>query len=287
MSMIAVFPGQGAAIGRHGPGPGRRLSGSAGRVRGGRRRPGRAVVGDHLRRPGRAADPDRQRPAGTDGDIARGRAGAGGATGRSSPTMVASSPATAWANIRPWLPRVRYRYRRCRRLLRLRGQAMQDAVAPGDGAMAAILGTDVPTVERWSSRCRGAGRGLRARQRQWRRPTGHLRQRGRGRAGRGAGQGARRPAQRHAAGLRTLSLRADAAGGRSAGRGDRGAGTFAAAGRAADRQCHRRAGDGSLATIRRPAGPAGDRPGCAGGRAWRPWRGWASTPCSSSEPARC
>jgi [acyl-carrier-protein] S-malonyltransferase len=33
------------------------------------------------------------------------------------------------------------------RLLRLRGQAMQDAVAPGAGAMAAILGTDVATVE--------------------------------------------------------------------------------------------------------------------------------------------
>ncbi|MFO1049201.1 MAG: ACP S-malonyltransferase [Geminicoccaceae bacterium] len=33
------------------------------------------------------------------------------------------------------------------RLLRLRGQAMQDAVAPGAGAMAAILGADVPTVE--------------------------------------------------------------------------------------------------------------------------------------------
>jgi [acyl-carrier-protein] S-malonyltransferase len=33
------------------------------------------------------------------------------------------------------------------RLLRLRGQAMQDAVAPGEGAMAAILGADVPAVE--------------------------------------------------------------------------------------------------------------------------------------------
>ena len=33
------------------------------------------------------------------------------------------------------------------RLLRLRGQAMQDAVQPGQGAMAAILGADIPTVE--------------------------------------------------------------------------------------------------------------------------------------------
>ena len=33
------------------------------------------------------------------------------------------------------------------RLLRLRGQAMQEAVAPGEGAMAAILAVDVPAVE--------------------------------------------------------------------------------------------------------------------------------------------
>lgn len=33
------------------------------------------------------------------------------------------------------------------RLLRLRGQAMQEAVRPGEGAMAAILGADVATVE--------------------------------------------------------------------------------------------------------------------------------------------
>ena len=33
------------------------------------------------------------------------------------------------------------------RLLRLRGQAMQEAVAPGEGAMAAVLGADVATVE--------------------------------------------------------------------------------------------------------------------------------------------
>jgi [acyl-carrier-protein] S-malonyltransferase len=33
------------------------------------------------------------------------------------------------------------------RLLRLRGRAMQDALAPGEGAMAAILGIDAPLVE--------------------------------------------------------------------------------------------------------------------------------------------
>ncbi len=34
----------------------------------------------------------------------------------------------------------------CARLLRRRGNAMQDAVAPGDGAMAALLGTDLEAV---------------------------------------------------------------------------------------------------------------------------------------------
>ncbi|MFO1274421.1 MAG: ACP S-malonyltransferase [Sphaerotilus natans] len=43
------------------------------------------------------------------------------------------------------------------RLLRLRGQAMQDAVAPGAGAMAAILGADVPTVEAVCAEARAVG----------------------------------------------------------------------------------------------------------------------------------
>ncbi len=43
------------------------------------------------------------------------------------------------------------------RLLRLRGQAMQDAVAPGEGAMAAILGADVPAVEALIAACAADG----------------------------------------------------------------------------------------------------------------------------------
>lgn len=43
------------------------------------------------------------------------------------------------------------------RLLRLRGQAMQDAVPAGDGAMAAILGADVATVEAVCTEAAAAG----------------------------------------------------------------------------------------------------------------------------------
>ena len=43
------------------------------------------------------------------------------------------------------------------RLLRLRGQAMQDAVPAGEGAMAAILGADVPTVEAVVAEAAAAG----------------------------------------------------------------------------------------------------------------------------------
>ena len=43
------------------------------------------------------------------------------------------------------------------RLLRLRGQAMQEAVAAGEGAMAAILGTDVATVEAVAAEAAAAG----------------------------------------------------------------------------------------------------------------------------------
>jgi [acyl-carrier-protein] S-malonyltransferase len=43
------------------------------------------------------------------------------------------------------------------RLLRLRGQAMQEAVAAGEGAMAAILGTDVATVEAVAAEAAEAG----------------------------------------------------------------------------------------------------------------------------------
>ena len=104
------------------------------------------------------------------------------------------------------------------RLLRLRGQAMQDAVRPGDGAMAAILGADVRDGRGGRGRGHAAGRRLRAGQRQWRRAAGDLGQHEHRRAGHGAGQGAWCAAQRPAAGVGTVPLRADGAGGRAAGR---------------------------------------------------------------------
>jgi [acyl-carrier-protein] S-malonyltransferase len=46
------------------------------------------------------------------------------------------------------------------RLLRLRGRAMQDALAPGEGAMAAILGIDAPLVEAIAAEAAAAGGGV-------------------------------------------------------------------------------------------------------------------------------
>ena len=47
---------------------------------------------------------------------------------------------TAWANIRRWWPRDRWNFADAVRLVRKRGTFMQEAVPPGEGAMAAILG---------------------------------------------------------------------------------------------------------------------------------------------------
>ena len=66
---------------------------------------------------------------------------------RRSASWSASSPATASASTRPWPRPARSALGDAARLLRLRGQAMQGAVPAGEGAMAAILGADVPTVE--------------------------------------------------------------------------------------------------------------------------------------------
>ena len=183
MTRIAVFPGQGAQA----VGMGRALyecePGRARRVRRGRRGAGRAALQPDLRGLARAADADRQCPAGPDGDLARRRArGRGAGRPQACRLWSATSPATAWASIRPWRPPARSRIGDAARLLRLRGQAMQDAVPAGEGAMAAILGADVPTVEAVVRRGRGRGRRLRARQRQWRGPAGDLRQRRRRRA---------------------------------------------------------------------------------------------------------
>ena len=76
-----------------------------------------------------------------------------------------SSPATASANIRRSARPVRSISRPTAKLLRLRGQAMQQAVPVGQGAMAALLGADLALAQK-DCRGRGRGRGLHRRQRQ-------------------------------------------------------------------------------------------------------------------------
>ena len=109
------------------------------------------------------------------------------------------------------------------KLLRLRGQAMQQAVPAGEGAMAAILGLDFDKVSAIAldgrARTLSDRRDLRGRQRQWRRPGRHLRHQGGGRAGDRTRQGRRRQARAAAAGLRAVPLRADDARRRGDGQG--------------------------------------------------------------------
>ena len=168
-------------------------------------------------------------------------AATGRALGRAG---AATSPATASASTRPWRPRGRSRIGDAARLLRLRGQAMQDCGAGGGRRDGGHPGRRRGDGRGGRRRGRGRGRRLRARQRQWRRPAGDLGQHGRGRARGGAGQGAWGAAQRPAAGVGPVPLRADGARGRAAGRRDRG-GRARAAGGAADRQRHGRARAGS------------------------------------------
>ena len=104
------------------------------------------------------------------------------------------------------------------RLLRTRGQAMQEAVPVGEGAMAVLLGADLELarVDRWRGSGRDRGRGrrharLHGGQRQRSDAGGHLRPPRRDRARGGAGEGARRQARDAAAGIGAVSLRPDAA----------------------------------------------------------------------------
>ena len=96
------------------------------------------------------------------------------------------------------------------RLLKTRGRAMQEAVPVGQGAMAALLGAELPQAQEL---CQGRerGRSLRSRQRQCARPGGDQRHPRRDRAGDGACAEIRRPPRRAASRERALPLRADAA----------------------------------------------------------------------------
>ena len=253
-----MFPGQGAQA-RHGPGAARRLPGGARRVRGGRRRAGRAAVRADLRGPGRAPDPDRQRPAGPDGDLARGRArGRGADRAPARRARRATSPATAWASTRRWPRPVRSASPTRRACCGCAARRCRTAVPAGEGAMAAILGADVPTVEAVAAEAAAEGGVCELANDNGEGQQVHLRQRGRRRARGRARQGARAHGAACCCRCRApfhCALMAPAAERLAAGAGRRPA---RAPGGAGDRQRHGRAGPGPRRDPR-AAGAAGDR----------------------------
>ena len=211
-AMIAfVFPGQGVAVGRHGPGAWPTPSRCAGRPS---RRPTprsasplSEIIFDG---PADRLTPHREHPAG-DPDDERRRLPSPRAARAARPT---SSPGTAWASIRPTSPPARFAFADAVRTVRHRGRYMQEAVPVGVGAMAAVLGLDDEAVR---AACDEAAEGevVSAGESQRAGPGRDRRARGRGRARRRAGQGARRQARDSAPGQRAVPLRADAAGARS------------------------------------------------------------------------
>ncbi len=97
------------------------------------------------------------------------------------------------------------------RLVRKRGQYMQEAVPAGIGAMAALL--KLPAGRSGGSAGRSRpGRNCQRGQSQFARPDRDRRARGRGCARNGSGQGRRRPPSRAASGQRSLSLCVDETG---------------------------------------------------------------------------
>ena len=135
------------------------------------------------------------------------------------------------------------------RLLRIRGRAMQKAVPPGEGAMAALIGVEL------GAGCRDmrGGRAGAGERRNWREAAGEKEviepandngggqvvvsgHRGRGGAGRRDRQGTRRAPGDAAAGLGTVPLRAHGASRRGDGRGV-GYGLARAASCSRGRQC--------------------------------------------------
>ena len=132
-----------------------------------------------------------------------------------------------------------------------------------------------------------AGRGLRGRQRQWRRAGGGLRQQGGGRARGRDRQGQGRQARDAAAGLRAVPLRADAAGRRRDGARRWPRSTMQAAGRAGGRQCAGAADRPIRQEIRRASGRAGDRHGALARMRRAHGRAAASRNSTRSAPARC
>ena len=94
----------------------------------------------------RRADADAERAAGADGDLDRGAAGAGGGGVRRSgaAAFVAGHSLGEYSAL---CAAGGLALGDTARLLRLRGQAMQEAVPVGVGAMAALLGLDLAAAE--------------------------------------------------------------------------------------------------------------------------------------------
>ena len=65
-------------------------------------------------------------------------------------------PAIRWASTRRWCAPAPWTLADAVRLVRLRGQFMQDAVPAGQGAMAAILGLEVAAVVKACAECAAA-----------------------------------------------------------------------------------------------------------------------------------
>ena len=131
-------------------------------VRRGRRGAGAEALRLMFEGPEERADPDRECAAGADGGQPRGACAC--SKPRPASTLARtppSSPAIRSANIRRWRRPAASACRDAARLLQLRGQAMQQAVPVGRGAMAALLGLDFDGGGR---RCRGSCRKARSAQ---------------------------------------------------------------------------------------------------------------------------
>ena len=169
-------------------------------------------------------------------------------------------------------------------LVRIRGQAMQDAAPEGNGAMAAVLGAEDALVEEVCREVSGDAR-RRAGELQLARADRHRRPCRRGRSRDRCADRARRAQGREACGQRALAYAADARGGESRRRGDeratRGASLRFRSCRTSTARC--------ITASRRSAMRSRDSCicRCAGPAAWRRWHRPAPRASPNAGRARC